>query len=47
VRAADEQPLNAGLALERELFIAAFGSQDKREGIAAFLEKRAAQFRGL
>jgi enoyl-CoA hydratase len=47
VRAADEQPLNAGLALERELFITAFGSQDKREGIAAFLEKRAAQFRGL
>ena len=46
VRAAAELPLNGGLALERELFITAFGSEDKREGVAAFLEKRAARFRG-
>ncbi|HEX6559863.1 MAG TPA: enoyl-CoA hydratase-related protein [Longimicrobiales bacterium] len=46
VRAAEELPLSAGLALERELFITAFGSDDKREGVAAFLEKRTAQFRG-
>jgi enoyl-CoA hydratase len=46
VRAAEEMPLSAGLALERELFITAFSSEDKREGVAAFLEKRKARFTG-
>jgi enoyl-CoA hydratase len=46
VQAAEEMPLSAGLALERELFVTAFGSDDKREGVAAFLEKRAARFTG-
>jgi enoyl-CoA hydratase len=46
VSAAYEAPLSAGLALERELFITAFGSEDKREGMAAFLEKRTAEFTG-
>jgi len=46
VRAAMETPLSAGLRYERELFITAFASDDKREGIAAFLEKRNADFRG-
>ena len=46
VAAAAEAPLSAGLALERELFITAFGSEDKREGVQAFLEKRAAEFIG-
>ena len=46
VNAAYETPLSAGLALERELFITAFGSDDKREGISAFLERRAAEFTG-
>ncbi|CAN5726248.1 enoyl-CoA hydratase-related protein [soil metagenome] len=41
-----ETPLAAGLAAERELFITAFGSDDRREGVAAFLEKRDASFRG-
>jgi enoyl-CoA hydratase len=36
-----EQPLAAGLAHERRAFAEAFGSADAREGIAAFLEKRA------
>ena len=40
IRAAEEMPLAAGLAFERELFITAFGSADKQERVAAFLEKR-------
>ncbi|MEO5510302.1 MAG: enoyl-CoA hydratase-related protein [Longimicrobiales bacterium] len=46
VKAASEMPLEAGLAFERELFITAFGSADKIEGVAAFLEKRTPKFEG-
>ncbi len=46
VRAASEMTLDAGLAFERELFITAFGSADKAEGVAAFLEKRTPSFTG-
>lgn len=46
VRAAAEMPLQAGLAYETELFITCFASEDKREGVQAFLEKRPAEFPG-
>lgn len=46
IRAAAEMPLSAGDAYETELFITAFASDDRREGVAAFMEKRPAQFTG-
>jgi enoyl-CoA hydratase len=46
VRAAFEMPMAAGLQHERELFVAAFASDDGREGVRAFLEKRAPAFHG-
>lgn len=46
IRAAFETPLSAGLELEKELFLAAFSSQDGREGVRAFVEKRDPDFRG-
>jgi enoyl-CoA hydratase/carnithine racemase len=41
-----EQPLDGGLALERELIEALFRSQDAREGLTAFSEKRTPEFVG-
>lgn len=46
VRAALEMPLAAGLRHERELFALAFATEDKAEGVAAFLEKRPPKWRG-
>jgi len=41
-----EASLAEGLYLEAVLFSVACSSQDKKEGTTAFLEKRAAQFKG-
>lgn len=46
IRAAMETPLQAGLELEKELFLAAFTSEDGQEGVRAFVEKRDAVYRG-
>lgn len=46
VQSGVEVPLEAGLALERELQAKLFLSSDAKEGIAAFLEKRKPQFSG-
>jgi enoyl-CoA hydratase/carnithine racemase len=45
VHTASETPLEQGLALERELQQRLFASQDAREGLAAFTQKREAAFR--
>lgn len=46
VQAALETPLSAGLELEKDLFLAAFGSDDGREGVRAFVEKRDPEWTG-
>jgi len=40
IAAADELPLSAGVAYERRNFHLLFGTDDQREGMTAFLEKR-------
>ncbi len=46
VRQAYEHHLSDGLAAEKDLFLAAFASEDGREGVTAFVEKRKPRFRG-
>ncbi len=38
--------INSGLAIEKALFPSIFSTEDKLEGISAFLEKRKAEFKG-
>jgi enoyl-CoA hydratase len=45
VQAASELPIDQGLALERELQAELFGSDDAREGLAAYCEKRTPAFK--
>ena len=45
VNRAHETTLREGLLFERRLFHAMFATEDQKEGMAAFLEKRKPQFR--
>merc|ERR1712137_676277 len=44
VNASYEMPLNEGLHFERRLFHATFATEDRKEGMTAFVEKRPANF---
>jgi enoyl-CoA hydratase len=41
-----ETSLQDGLDFERKCFYLLFGSEDQKEGMRAFLEKRKAEFKG-
>jgi enoyl-CoA hydratase len=45
INAALETPLNEGLKLERRLFYGLFATEDQKEGMAAFIEKRTPAFK--
>lgn len=46
VNAAFETSLTEGVALERRLFSLLFSTEDQKEGMAAFIEKRKAEWKG-
>ena len=47
VMAAMDNPIPAGLKVERDLNLLAFSSEDCREGMAAFEDKRKADFKDV
>ena len=46
VRASQRLPVEEGILYERDLFCLCFSTEDKEEGVAAFLEKRPAEWKG-
>ncbi|MEM7025831.1 MAG: enoyl-CoA hydratase-related protein, partial [Pseudomonadota bacterium] len=46
VRAARELPLSQGLLFERELGRQTFATEDRAEGMRAFVERRTPEFKG-
>jgi enoyl-CoA hydratase len=46
VRASQQLPIDDGITYERDLFCLCFSSEDKKEGVEAFLAKRKAEWKG-
>lgn len=46
LRTSERLPIEEGLAYERDLFCLCFSTEDMKEGVQAFLQKRQAQWRG-
>jgi len=46
INRAFETPLDEGLHFERKNFYLTFASEDQKEGMAAFVEKRKPEFKG-
>jgi enoyl-CoA hydratase len=46
VRASEQLPIEDGIRYERDLFCLCFSSEDKEEGVDAFLAKRQAEWKG-
>ena len=46
VRAGEQLPIEDGIKYERDLFCLAFSTEDKKEGVEAFLQKRPAEWKG-
>jgi enoyl-CoA hydratase/carnithine racemase len=47
IHAGADADLRVGNELERQAFSASFATEDAREGMKAFVEKRAAQWKGV
>jgi len=46
VRMSQRLPIEEGILYERDLFCLCFSTEDKAEGVQAFLEKRPAEWKG-
>ncbi len=46
MRASERMSIEEGILYERDLFCLCFSTEDKKEGVTAFLEKRAAEWKG-
>ncbi|WP_250148524.1 enoyl-CoA hydratase-related protein, partial [Serratia marcescens] len=46
LKQAEETGLSQGLAMERQQFVTLAATDDRREGIAAFFEKRTPNYQG-
>ena len=46
IKRGQEVDIDSGIGIEADLFAMCFGTKDQKEGMAAFLERRKADFKG-